>query len=408
MSERKYDLYSDDFRATTHETYAAMRAQDPILRQPGLDGETPIWFLTRYEDVVAMLLDDERFVLDQKLALTPEELEAQASPIPPELEELINTHVLTTDGEDHRRLRRLVSKAFTPRMVEQLRPRIQEIADELVDQMEPDGEADLVDAFAFPLPIIVIAELLGIPAEDRDRFRVWSNTFVSPSLGEDALGLFLEHTREFLTYLTELFEERRTDPRVDLVSALLQADEQGDSLKENELFSMMILLIIAGHETTVSLITNSVLALLRHPDELELLRREPARIPAAVEELLRYDSPVERTITRWAATDVELGGRTIERGDFVIAVLASANRDAHRFPDADRLDLDRDDVRHVGFGRGKHFCLGAPLARVEAEIALTTLLRRLPGLRLATEPGELAYRPIPLFRSLVALPVAWN
>ncbi len=408
MEETKYDLYSDAFRATTHETYAAMREHDPILRQPGLDGETPIWFLTRYEDVVAMLLDDERFVLDPALALTPEELEAQPSPIPPELNELINRHVLTTDGDDHRRLRRLVAKAFTPKMVEQLRPRIQVIADVLIDDIEEKGEADLVDSYAFPLPIIVIAELLGIPAVDRDRFRVWSNTFVSPSLGEDALDVFLEHTQQFLTYLTQLFERRRADPADDLVSALLQAEEQGDSLKENELFSMMILLIIAGHETTVSLIANAVLALLTHPEELERLRRDPALVPAAVEELLRYESPVERTITRWAATDVELGGRSIERGELVIAVLGSANRDASRFPNADKLDLDREDVRHVGFGRGKHFCLGAPLARIEAEIALTTLLRRLPGLRLATEPGELAYRPIPLFRSLVALPVAWG
>lgn len=408
MGGRRYDLYSDEFRATTYETFAAIREHDRILRQPGLDGETPIWFLTRHEDVVAMLLDDERFVLDPTNALTPEELEARPDPIPPELAELINRHVLTTDGDDHRRLRRLVSKAFTPRMVEQLRPRIQEIADELIDGLGESGEADLVDAFAFPLPIIVIAELLGIPAEDRDRFRVWSNTFVSPSLGEDALGVFLEHTREFLTYLTELFQERRADPRDDLVSALLQAEEQGDSLKENELFSMMVLLIVAGHETTVSLIANSVLALLTHPDELERLRRDPSLVPAAVEELLRYDSPVERTITRLAATDVELVGHRIARGDFVIAVLGSANRDPARFPDADRLDLDRDDVRHVGFGRGRHFCLGAPLARIEAEIALTTLLRRLPGLRLAVPEDELAYRPIPLFRSLAALPVRWD
>ena len=259
-----------------------------------------------------MLLDDERFVLDPALALTPEELEAQPSPIPPELNELINRHVLTTDGDDHRRLRRLVAKAFTPKMVEQLRPRIQVIADGLIDDIEEKGEADLVDSYAFPLPIIVIAELLGIPAVDRDRFRVWSNTFVSPSLGEDALDVFLEHTQQFLTYLTQLFERRRADPADDLVSALLQAEEQGDSLKENELFSMMILLIIAGHETTVSLIANAVLALLTHPEELERLRRDPALVPAAVEELLRYESPVERTITRWAATDVR-AWRTLDR-----------------------------------------------------------------------------------------------
>jgi cytochrome P450 len=169
----------------------------------------------------------------------------------------------------------------------------------------------------------------------------------------------------------------------------------------------MILLIVAGHETTVSLIANSVLALLTHPEELETLRSDPARVPAAVEELLRYDSPVERTITRWAATDVELDRYTIGRGDLVIAVLGSANRDSERFANAGTLDLDREDVRHVGFGRGKHFCLGAPLARIEAEIALTTLLRRLPGLRLAVPRASLRYRPVPLFRSLAELPVAW-
>jgi cytochrome P450 len=408
MAERKYDLYSDEFRARTHETFAAMRERDPVFQQPGLDGETPIWFLTRYDDVVAVLLDDERFVLDPANALTPEELEASPSPIPPELAELINRHVLTTDGEDHRRLRRLVTKAFTPKMVEQLRPRIQEIADELVDGMEPRGEADLVDSFAFPLPIIVIAELIGIPAEDRDRFRTWSNTFVSPVLGDEALGRFLEHTREFLTYLTELFERRRAEPADDLVSALLHADEQGDSLKENELFSMMILLIVAGHETTVSLIANSVLTLLTHPQEFERLHNDPALVPAAVEELLRYDSPVERSITRLAATDVAIGGHTIRRGEPVVAVLGSANRDVARFADPARLDLDREHVRHVGFGRGKHFCLGAPLARLETEIALTTLLRRLPGLRLAVPPESLRYRAVPLFRSLAALPVAWD
>ena len=410
MEERKYDLYSDDFRASTYRTYAAMREDDPVFRQPGLDGETPIWFLTRHDDVVAMLLDDERFVLDTRLALTAEELEtvASRSPIPAELDARINTHVLSRDGEDHRRLRRLVTKAFTPRMVEQLRPRIAEIADDLLDRVHADGRADLVDSFAFPLPIIVIAELLGIPPEDRDRFRAWSNTFVSPPFGDDAVERFIEHGGQFLAYLHELFERRRAEPAEDLVSALVQAEEQGDHLSEDELFSMVMLLIVAGHETTVSLIANSVLALLTNPGELERLRREPGLIPDAVEELLRYDSPVERSLTRFAATDVELGGKTIRRGELVIGVLGSANRDPSRFERPAELDLSRDDVKHVGFGRGSHYCLGAPLARLEAEIALTTLLRRLPNLRLDTEPEALTRRPIPLFRSLVALPVAWD
>ena len=408
MAEQKYDLYSSDFREQTYETYSAMRADDPVFRQPGLDGETPIWFVTRHEDALAVLLDDERFVLDAALALTPEELEEREEAAGALLDPRVNTHLLTVDGDDHRRLRRLVSKAFTPRMVEGLRPRIQAIADELIDAVEPHGEMNLVDDFAFPLPIVVICELLGIPSEDRDRFRAWSNLFVSPALSEEDQRAFVVAIEEFLAYLHELFEQRRAEPGDDLVSGLVQAEEAGDMLSENELFSMVVLLIVAGHETTVSLIGNSVLALLEHPDELEKLRAEPDRFPEAVEELLRFDSPVERSITRWAATDVQVGSQTIRRGELVIAVIGSANRDHERFPEADRLDLARGDSKHLGFGRGPHFCLGAPLARLEAEIALRVLFARLPSLRLAIEEKDLYWRPIPLFRSLSALPVAWD
>ena len=408
MEERKYDLYSDEFRASTHETYATMREQDPVLRQPGLDGTTPIWFVTRHDDVLVLLMDDERFVLDPALVLTAEELEERRGPIPAELDARVNTNLLSKDGDDHRRLRRLVTKAFTPRMVAALAPRIQEIADELLDAVEGTGEMDLVDSYAFPLPIIVIAELLGIPSADRDRFRLWSNSFVSPPLTEEDLERFIQHSEEFLGYLQALFDERRRDPTDDLVSALVQAEEQGDSLSEDELYSMVVLLIVAGHETTVSLIANAVLALLSNPDELEKLRRDPGLMPAAVEELLRFDSPVERTLTRWVAKDGEFGGQTMKRGEIVIAVIGSANRDSDRFPDAARLDLTRADTKHVAFGRGSHFCLGAPLARLEAQIALATLLERFPSLRLAASSDALEYRPIPLFRSLVSLPVAWE
>jgi len=402
---RKYDLYSSDFRETTHETYARMRRDDPVLNQPGIDGETPIWFVTRYDDVVAVLLDDERFVVDPTLAMAAEELEERDDLIG---DERVSQSLLTRDGEDHRRLRRLVSKAFTPRMVEQLRPRIEEVANELLDATEGRGSMDLVDEYAFPLPIIVIAELLGIPAEDRDRFRTWSNTFVLPALTPELQEQARIHTEEFIAYLDHLFAARRADPTDDLVSALVQAEEAGDRLSENELYSMAVLLIVAGHETTVSLITNSVLALLTYPDVLAEVRADPALLPAAVEELLRFDSPVERAITRWAAADVELGGHCIARGDLVIAVIGSANRDEERFPNADSLDLRRADAKHVGFGRGIHYCLGAPLARVEAEIALRTLSSRLPSLRLAIAEDELYWRPIPLFRSLASLPVAWD
>jgi cytochrome P450 len=403
---RKYDLYSDRFRAESYATFAQMRAEDPVFCQPGIDGETMIWFVTRYEDVVAVLLDDERFVRDPALALTAEELEAFSTGLP-ESFAFIDQHMLNRDGEDHRRLRRLVTKAFTPRMVEELRPRIQEIADELIDAVEARGEMDLVEEYAFPLPITVIAELLGIPVADRDRFRKWSNAIVTPALGPEALAEFGELMSDFVGYLHELFERRRSDPGEDLVSALLQVKDGGDTLSEQELFSMVVLLIVAGHETTVNLIGNAVLALLEHPEQLAELRRDPAQMPRAIEEFLRYDGPVERTLNRWAATDVELGGQTIRRGDMVIAILGSADRDPDRFLDPDRLDITREDTKHVAFGRGSHYCLGAPLARLEGEVALTTLLRRLPNLRLAIQSEELTWRPVPLFRSLASLPVAW-
>jgi cytochrome P450 len=403
----KYDLYSDDFRARTYSTFAQMRADDPVLCQPGLDGETMIWFVTRHDDVVRVLLDDERFVRDPSLALSPEQLEESTSRMP-ESFAFIEQHMLNRDGADHRRLRRLVTKAFTPRMVEQLRPRIEEIAGGLLDAVEARGEMDIVEEYAFPLPITVIAELLGIPVADRDRFRRWSNAIVTPAFGPDALTEFGSLMADFVGYLHSLFERRRSEPEEDLISALLQVRAGGDALSEQELFSMVVLLIVAGHETTVNLIANAVLALLEHTDQLAELRRDPARVSAAIEECLRYDGPVERALNRWAASDVDLGGHTIRRGDDVIVVLGSANRDPERFRDADLLDLDRGDTKHVAFGRGSHYCLGAPLARLEGEVALTTLLRRLPGVRLAVAREELRWRPVPLFRSLVSLPVAWS
>jgi cytochrome P450 len=404
---RKYDLYSDEFRRETYETFARMRAEDPVLCQPGIDGETMLWFVTRHDDVVAVLLDDETFVRDPALALDPDRLAAWTSGLP-ESFAFIEQHMLNRDGDDHRRLRRLVTKAFTPRMVEQLRPRIQEIADDLLDAVEARGEMDLVDEYAFPLPITVIAELLGIPVADRGSFRRWSNAVVTPALTPESLTEFGTLMGEFVTYLTDLFERRRQEPAEDLVSALLQVRDGGDTLSEQELFSMVVLLIVAGHETTVNLIANATLALLEHPDALARVRDDPSLVPAAVEECLRYDSPVERTLNRWVARDVELGGRQLRRGDGLIAIVGSANRDPDRFPDPDLLDLDREDAKHIAFGRGTHYCLGAPLARLEGEIALATLLRRLPGLRLAVPREQLSWRPVPLFRALASLPVAWT
>jgi cytochrome P450 len=404
--ERKYDLYSERYRAESYETFTRMREDDPVFCQVGFDGKTMLWFVTRYEDALAVLLDDERFVRDPALALEPDQLATLVGGMP-EGVAFIESHMLTKDGDDHRRLRKLVSKAFTPRMVEQLRPHIQEIADELIDAVQDKGRMNLVEDFAFPLPITVIAELLGIPVEDRDRFRFWSNAIMTPAFEPQDVAWFEVMVREFIAYLRELFERRRSTPGPDLISALLQVDEGGDTLSEEELYSMVVLLIIAGHETTVSLISNAVLALLQNHDQREALERDPRLMTQAVEELLRYDSPVERSLNRWATIDIELGGQTIRKGEPLIVLLNSANRDPKRFDDPDRLDLERADVKHLAFGRGRHYCLGAPLARVEAEIALTTLLRRLPGLRLDMALEELRWRPVPLFRSLAALSVAW-
>jgi cytochrome P450 len=405
VTERKYDLYSAAFRADPYSVFARMREQDPIFSQPGFDGTTPIWFITGYDDVAAVLLDDERFVRDPRNALTSEELEARGG-LFPDLGPIEN-HMLNRDGDDHRRLRRLVTKAFTPRMVEQLRPRIQAIADELLDTLESRREADLSAAYAFPLPITVIAEMLGVPHADQDRFKAWSDAIVTPTTDDEELQRFFEQMGEFVGYLTDLFAARRAAPADDLISALLAARDENDALSEGEVFGTVVLLIVAGHETTVGLIGNAVLNLLEQPEQLALVREDPSLLPGAIEEILRYEGPVERTLNRWAAVDVELDGHTIRRGELVIAIVGSADRDGSRFPDPDGLDVRREDIRHLAFGRGSHYCLGAPLARLEAEIALETLFRRLPGLRLAVPREQLELRPTPGFRRLVELPVAW-
>lgn len=403
--ERKYDLYSSTFKANSYETFAQMRQDHPVWQQPGLDGKTLIWFVTGYDEAEMILRDDKRFTRDFRAIMPPERL-AQLPQDP--IFRLVDNHLLNKDGADHRRLRGLVSKAFTPRMIGQMRPRIQAIADELLDQIADQGTADLVETYAFPLPIIVIAELLGIPAEDRDKFRTWSDAVMMPALTPEAQAETLVNLQAFVAYLRQLFEQRRQEPQPDLVSALLQAEEAGDRLSEEELFSMVILLIIAGHETTVSLLGNATLALLQHPEQMAQLRDNPDLMATAVEEFLRYDGPVERAMNRWATEEVAINGRILQPGDPIIVLIGGANRDPAHFDDPDRLDLERNPTRHLAFGRGSHYCLGAPLARLEAEIALNTLLRRLPNLRLAVAPEELNWRLIPLFHSLGALPVTWD
>lgn len=407
---RRFNLFGQAFKSDPHPTYAAMRREVPVCRRTSSDGETNIWFLTRYEDVTTALRDSERFVKSYRSTLCP--AERAALPDEPPLLRLLSNHMLNLDGEDHARLRGLVNKAFTARMVEGLEERIQRVADSLLDRVYPRGHMDLIDEYAFPLPIIVIAELLGIPPADRNRFRSWSHAFVTSSAnvqrGAKKVAKAEKLMVDFTEYMRTRFEERRREPRDDLLTSLLQAEEAGEQLSEDELFSMVILLIVAGHETMVNAIGNSTLALLQHPQQMERLRTDPTLLPAAVEELLRYDAPVERATTRFAAVDTEVNGHCIGRGDVVSLVLSSANRDAEQFDRADELRWERTQNRHVSFGQGSHYCLGAPLARLELRIALGTLLQRLPNLQLAVPVTELRWRTIPVIRGMQHMPVRWS
>jgi cytochrome P450 len=404
LSEKDINfLNSPEFYPKSHEIYGRLRSQDPVA-QLGLMYGHPVWYITRYEDADAVLRDSQRFALDYRMAFDPGVLESM--PDRPQVMNMVNNHLLTREGEDHRRLRSLVSKAFTPARIAGLRPRIQQIADDLIDPMESQGKMDLVESYAFPLPITVIAELLGIPAEDRGKFRGWSNNFVDGAFQEDSTRFF-ESAMGFVGYLAEAFEKRRQEPGDDLISALLQAEEEGDRLSTEELFSMVVLLIIAGHETTVSLIGNAVVSLLNHPDVLERVKANPAEMPEAVEEVLRLESPVDRSVTRWVTQDTEIGGKQLRRGDMIIAVLGSANRDEGHFDHAAEMNLDRVDKNHLAFGKGVHYCLGAPLARLEGDIALNTLFRRLPGLKLAVPKEKLPFRQTPLFHAFQHIPVEW-
>ena len=398
----RVDLFDPTFKANPYPTYAELRSGAPVYRAELPDGRG-VWLVTRYDDVVAVL-KDERFAKDWRSAMTPEQL-AQIPPIP-EVMRPLSENMLDKDPPDHERLRRLVSKAFTPRLIERMRPRVQEIADALLDAVEDKGGMDLIDDYAFPLPITVIAELLGVPVEDRNRFREWSNAAVSGDTTQEYVEkILLPHMQAFIDYLRALFEEKRENPKDDLISALVLAEEAGDKLSEDELLAMVFLLLIAGHETTVNLIGNGTLALLQNPDQLQKLKDDPSLIKPAIEELLRYDGPVETSTERFAREDVAIGDTVIPKGEMVMVVIAAADHDPARFPEPDTLDIARADNKHLAFGKGIHHCLGAPLARMEGQIALGTLLRRMPDLRLKGSPESLTWRPGMVLRGLKGLPV---
>ena len=395
------DLASPRFKADPYPFYARLRAEAPVWRTTLPDKRTA-WLVTRYEDVAGVLKDD-RLAKDTLNAQDPEQ-RAEGPWVPGFLKPL-EQNMLDLDDPDHKRLRSLVSKAFTPRLIERLRGRIEAICRELLDVMERKGRSELVRDNALPLPATVIAELLGVPAKDQRRFHRWSNRIVSVSSGRDVWRA-LPAALAFVRYLRKMSARRRVLPEDDLMSALVQAEEAGYRLSEDELLAMSFLLLVAGHETTVNLIASGTLALLEHPDQLEKLEGDSRLIKPAVEELLRYTSPVEIATERYARQDLEISGTTVPRGELVLAVLGSANRDEQQFEDPNTLDLARDPNRHLAFGRGGvHHCLGAPLARMEGQIAISALLQRFPNLHLDIDPGSLRWRRGIFLRGLQRLPL---
>ncbi len=404
-TERQYDLFSREFKRDPYGTFAAMRREAPVHGHRAPDGTT-IWYITRYEDAAAVLRDDFHFMKDVRQARPAEEGVAGTSRVA--YQQLINENMLFSDPPDHTRLRALVSQAFAPRRVEEMAGRIEAMANELLDRVAAWEEMDLITEYALPLPLSVITEMLGVPAEDRERVCDWSQAIISPGSRGLNFSARKRKVRALVAYLRRMFVKRQRAAQDDLVTALVQAEEAGDRLAEEELFGMVALLLVTGHETTVNLIGNGALALLQHSEELARLRANPELMGAAVEELLRYDGPVESSTTRWAREDVRFRGHLIRRGEVVRVALASANRDAEQFAEADRLDVGRADNRHLAFGLGIHYCLGAPLARLEGRIALGTLFNRWPNLRLQVPAEELVWRSGVLFRGVKELPVGWG
>jgi cytochrome P450 len=409
------DIGDPHFMADAYATYADLRAKGPVSRvrfaggaeevagddreQRGVFGSQETFFVTHYDEVIKTLLD-HRFAVDPRSTMPPEQVEELETQTPEEFR-LFSRSIISLDPPDHTRLRKLVQPSFTGRGMQALRGTIQHVVDDLLDQAEqdaaergeaaPDRRMDLIEAFAYPFPVTVISDMLGIPREDRETIRGWTENLLRVDRGrmdeEVRAGL-----REFIDYLRDLFERKRRAPTEDMISRLVHAEEGGEILDEDEILATVFLMFLAGHVTTVNLVGNGVVALLTHPDQLAKLKADPELAKGVVEETLRYWGPVDFIGRRIAREDVELSGTVIPSGEQATVSLASANRDPERFANPDVFDITRADAnRHVAFGKGIHVCLGAPLARVEGQVAFSTLFRRFPELRLAVPAEEVQW-----------------
>jgi cytochrome P450 len=390
MDMKTVEHLGADYYQDPDSVHARLRAQRPVTPVIMPSGN-PAWLVTGYADARAALADP-------RLRKRPPDWH----PGPGSVVAPLQMHLLNSDPPDHERLRRLVNKVFNARRVERLRPRIASITAELLDDMSTQREVDLLASFAFPLAVTVICELIGVPAADRDDFRAWSATIVSNTVAPET---FQADTAAMIHYFMTLLAAKRQDPADDLLSALIPAQDEGDRLSENELVAMAFLLLVAGHETTVNLIGNGMLALLLNPGELTRLRADMSLLPGSIEELLRHANPVNNATPRFPSSPVVIGGARIGPGEAVLVALSSANRDPSRYRDPERLDVGRDSLPHLAFGYGIHYCVGAQLARLEAEIAFGGLLSRFGSMTLAVPADSLRWRPSTVIHGLETLPV---
>ncbi|WP_329563526.1 cytochrome P450 [Streptomyces uncialis] len=403
------DLFGDAFVDNPHATYEILREQGPVCSVVLPDG-LPVYFVTRYAEARAALNDDR---LAHHLAHAAPAMAAAGMPLDEDRVRFGGSHMLHSDPPEHGRLRKLVNRAFTPARVEAMRPVVASLVGELIDRLPECGDADLVETLAYPLPVLVICELLGVPPADRTDFRQWSDATLASDFITDLPMSRAEGKRLLQNYMTELVEGKRKDLKAadpeqapDLITALIQLRmrDGDDALTQDELVATAFLLLVAGHESTVNFLSTAMLSISTDPELADTLRRRPEQMPLVVDEFLRYDGPVQRGTIRTALADIELGGVTIPAGSVVSVGIASANRDACQFAGADRIDSERVDNPHLSFGHGRHFCLGAPLARLEGDVALSALLARYSVIELATGRAELRWRRS-FQRGLESLPV---